>query len=120
MLEESERRIPDINGVLEDAVKKKNATLGVMSSSSFRGKLGHLLYLQDFTRAIPVTILVDNGASISFILCKIFKLLRKSAKKSKRVVSLLKMGVNVILKASLMLPFPGNRNSSLLLILMLF
>jgi hypothetical protein len=47
MLEESERRIPDIvKGVLNNAVRKKNANLGAMNSSSCKSRTRNLLHLQ--------------------------------------------------------------------------
>jgi len=60
--------------------------LGVTNSFSSKSKPGNLLYLQGLIGSIPVRVLVDNGASISFVHSKIFKLLGRDANKSRRFV----------------------------------
>ena len=57
-----------------------------MNSSSSKSKPGNLLYLQGLIGSIPVRVLVDNGASISFINSKIFKPLGRNANESRRFV----------------------------------
>jgi len=100
MPEDSERKISDIiKEVLKDAMRKKNANLGVMNSSSSKSNSGSLLYLQGLIGSIPVRALVDNGVSMSFINSNIIKLNQSDS------LSLLEMGVHVILKVSSMLLF---------------
>jgi hypothetical protein len=67
-------------------VRKNNANLGVMNSSSSMSKPGNLLYLQGLIGSILVRVLVYYGASISFINSKIFKVLERNANKSRRFV----------------------------------
>jgi len=57
-----------------------------MNSFSSKSKPGNLLYLQGLIGSIPVRVLVDNGASISFINSKIFKPLGRNANESRRFV----------------------------------
>jgi hypothetical protein len=75
IFEGCERRIPDIvEGVLKDAVRKKDVHFGVMISSSCRSKFGNVLYLQGLTGSIPVRVLSNRHEPL--LLCLVLSFLQ--------------------------------------------